>query len=147
LIFGLIPLARTAVDVDTLREGGRGMTASGRQRVMRNGLVVGQVAMALVLLAAAGLMLRSFAHLRNVKPGLDPNGVLTFETALPRSDFKNGQAVTAFTQQLQARLAALPGVVSVGSSGSLPLQDYGAGCTVVFRQGQPYAANEQTPCV
>jgi predicted permease len=147
LIFGLIPLARTTVDVNTLREGGRGMTASSGQRAVRSGLVVGQVALALVLLAAAGVMLRSFAHLRSVKPGLDPTGVLTFETALPRSDFSSGEAVTAFTQQLQARLSALPGVVSVGATGSLPLQDYGAGCTAVGREGRPYAENEKPPCV
>ncbi len=145
--FGLIPLARTTVDVNTLREGGRGMTASSGQRIVRNGLVVGQVALALVLLATAGLMLRSFANLRNVKPGLNPNGVLTFETILPSNEYKSGPSVTAFLQQFQQRLAALPGVRQVGATTSLPLQDYGSGCTVVGREGLAYGPNDKPPCV
>ena len=147
VIFGLIPLARTTVDVDTLREGGRGMTASGRQRAARNGLVIGQVALALVLLASAGLMLRSFVHLRNVKPGLDPSGVLTLTVDVPNTDFPSGAQFTAFAQQLQSRFAAMPGVVSVGASAGLPLQDYNAGCTGVGRQSPPFAENEKPPCV
>jgi hypothetical protein len=147
LVFGLIPLARTRVDVNTLREGGRGLTASTAQRVVRNSLVVGQVALALVLLAAAGLMLRSFANLRNVKPGLDPAGVLTFETVLPGSDFKTAASAMAFEQQFQARLAALPGVTRVGGSTGLPLQDYGSGCTGVEREGQPAIGEKQGACI
>jgi putative ABC transport system permease protein len=92
-------------------------------------------------------MLRSFANLRNVKPGLDPRGVLTFEAVLPGSDFKTSESVTAFVQQLEERLSALPGVVKVGMSGSLPLQDFGAGCTTVGREGRPYAVDEKAPCV
>jgi putative ABC transport system permease protein len=147
LIFGLIPIARTRVDVDTLREGGRGLTASPGQRLARNGLVVGQIALALLLLASAGLMLRSFANLRNVKPGLDATNVLTFETILPYSDFQNSEGITAFQHQFRDRVAALPGVKSVGSTSSLPLQDYGSGCTGVGREGRPYAADEKPPCV
>ncbi len=147
VIFGLLPLARTAVDVNTLREGGRGMSASVGQRVVRNGLVVGQVALALVLLAAAGLMLRSFANLRNVKPGLDPQSVLTFETVLPESEFSSGEAVTAFLQRFQERLGALPGVTRVGASTSLPFQDFGSGCTGVGREGRPWTADEKGACV
>jgi predicted permease len=142
LIFGLIPLARTTVDVNTLREGGRGLTASSTQRIVRNGLVVGQIALALVLLAAAGLMLRSFANLRNVKPGLTPNGVLTFETILPGSDFKTRESMAGFTRQFEERLAALPGVTRVGGSPSLPLQDFGSGCTGVQPEGRALTPTE-----
>jgi predicted permease len=147
IVFGLIPLARTTVDVNTLREGARGMTASAGQRAVRSGLVVGQVALALVLLATAGLMLRSFANLRNVKPGLDPSGVLTFETLLPSNEFPNGPSITAFLQQFQQRVAALPGVQRVGASTSLPLQDFGSGCTGVGREGEVFRPDEKPPCV
>jgi predicted permease len=146
IVFGLLPLARTTVDVNTLREGGRGLTASAAQRAVRNGLVVGQVAMALVLLAAAGLMLRSFANLRNVKPGLDPSGVLTFSTTLDGS-FQSPDAAASFLQEFQTRLAGLPGVVRVGASDALPLQDYGSGCTGVARQGQPITGDKTGACI
>ena len=147
LVLGAIPLARRGVDVAMLREGGRGTTASPRQRTVRNGLVVGQVALALLLLAAAGLMLRSFANLRRVSSGLDPNRVLTFEVSLPGTQFRDRTSVAAFYQQLQQRIAALPGVTRVGAGVGLPLQDFGSGCTGVGREGRPFAAEEKPPCV
>ncbi len=147
LLFGMMPLARAGVDMATLREGGRGLTASKRPLRIRGGLVVGQVAMALMLLTAAGLMIRSFAHLRGVRPGLDPNGVLSVEVSLPFPEIPTIDAAAAFHRQVQERLAALPGVTAVGAVNALPLQDYGAGCTVVFREGRPYSDREQTPCV
>jgi predicted permease len=145
--FGTMSVARSGVDATTLREGGRGLTASKRPMRIRSGLVVGQVAMALMLLAAAGLMLRSFAHLRAVRPGLDPRGVLTVEVALPFPEIPTMDAAAAFHHQVQEQLAALPGVTAVGAVTGLPLQDYGSGCTVVFREGRPYTESEQTPCV
>ena len=147
IAFGLLPVVRSSVDVSTLREGGRGLTASPRQRAARNGLVVVQVALGLVLLSAAGLMLRSFAHLRSVKAGLDPRGVLTFEAILPYSEFENAPAVAAFERELEQRLSALPGVVRVGATTSLPFQDFGSGCNGVQREDRPYAADEKGACV
>ena len=142
---GAIPLLRRGVDVATLRDG-RAATASPRQRAARNALVVSQVAFALVLLAAAGLMLRSFANLRHVTSGLDPQRVLTFNVSLPYLDYKSRGAVSDFDQQLEQRIAALPGVAKVGSGGGLPLQDFGAGCTGVWRE-TPFATDEKPPCV
>jgi putative ABC transport system permease protein len=134
VVFGLLPLAQNDVDVKTLREGGRGLTSSAAQRAARSALVVSQVALALVLLAAAGLMLRSFANLRNVKPGLDPKGVLTFATILD-GQVQSAEALPPLLQELQTRISGLPGVVSAGASSTLPLQDYGSGCTGVVREG------------
>jgi predicted permease len=147
VIFGLAPLARRGDDVSALRDGGRGLMGSRRQQGVRSTLVVGQVALAVVLLAAAGLLVRSFQQLRDVKPGLEPHGVLTFEITLPFSDYNTVERAVAFHHDFSDRLAALPGVTSVGASSMLPLQDYGAGCTVVFREGRPYAADEEPPCV
>src|SRR5215218_3847604 len=90
IVFGLVPLTRLAAsgaDVSMLREGGRSQTASRAQMSARSTLIVVQMALAVVLLAAAGLMLRSFQRLRNVDPGLNPSGLLTFELSLPRSRY------------------------------------------------------------
>jgi predicted permease len=113
---------------------------------VRSLLVVGQVALALMLLAAAGLMLKSVARLRGVEPGLDPTGVLTVSISIPFAQYGTLDAGVAFHRQVHERIAALPGVTGVGASTALPLRDFG-GCSVVFREGRPYGPDEQTPCV
>jgi predicted permease len=147
VVFGLAPLARRADDVGPLRDGGRGLSSSRQQRTVRSTLVVAQVAFAVMLLACAGLLVRSFEQLRNVDPGLDPRGVLTFEIVLPFSQYTTVESAVAFHQAFSTRLAALPGVTAVGATDRLPLQDYGAGCTGVSREGRPYTADEKPPCV
>ncbi|HEX6966796.1 MAG TPA: ABC transporter permease [Gemmatimonadaceae bacterium] len=146
-VFGLVPLVRRAEDVGALRDGGRGLLGSRRQRTARSTLVVGQVALAVVLLAAAGLLVRSFEQLRDVHSGLDPRGVLTFEITLPFSDYNTAESAVEFHHAFSERLAALPGVTAVGASDMLPLQDYGSGCTAVGREGRPYGPDEKPPCV
>jgi putative ABC transport system permease protein len=150
IVFGLLPLARSGVDIATLREGARGVTSSAAQRAVRGGLVIAQVALALVLLAAGGLMLRSFANLQAVKPGLDPRGVLTFSTildgALP-SRLDAPAMLHAMLQQFESGVAALPGVTQVGASEFLPLQDYGSGCTSVAREGQSLDGERKGACI
>jgi predicted permease len=146
IVLGLYPALRK-IDTDSLREGSRGLSASPRQRAVRNGLVVAQMALALVLLAAAGLMARSFGALRSVRPGLDPSGVLTFSIALPGTKYRTMEEAAAFHRELQSRLAALPGVTEVGAATGIPLRDMGAGCAVVFREGRPYGPDEEAPCV
>jgi predicted permease len=146
VILGLLPMARTRVDVEGLREGGRGLTSGPGPRRVRSTLVVGQVALALMLLAAAGLMLKSVARLRGVEPGLDPTGVLTVSISIPFAQYGTLDAGVAFHRQVHERIAALPGVTTVGATTALPLRDFG-GCSVVFREGRPYGPDEQTPCV
>ena len=143
---GLLPLVRTRVDVRALREGGRGMTSGRTPRRVRNGLVIGQVALALVLLAASGLMLRSMLRLGDVRPGLDPTGVLTADISIPFRQYPTLDAGAAFHRQVHQRIAALPGVTEVGGVTALPLSDFD-GCSVVFREGRPYGVDEQRPCV
>ncbi len=146
IVFGLLPLARNAVDINTLRDGARGLTASAAQRAIRGGLVIAQVALALVLLAAGGLMLRSFANLQAVKPGLDPRGVLTFSTILDGA-VASPSAAFPVLQEFESRVAALPGVARVGASEMLPLQDYGSGCTTVLREGQSVGGDRKGACI
>lgn len=146
VVLGVVPLLRRGLDVNTLRDGGRGLSPSPQIRRVRHALVVGQLALTLVLLAAAGLMLRSFDHLRRVEPGFDARGVLAFEVSLPFLRYDTREKAAVFHQELQRRLSALPGVVAVGA-GPVPLEDFGTGCSVVFREARPFGPDEQTPCV
>jgi predicted permease len=84
-------------------------------------LVVGEIALGFLLLVGAGLMLRTLAALHRVSPGFDPTGVLTFEIAPPAAP---AEERTAFVAEFEERLAALPGVTSVGAVSHLPLDDY-----------------------
>jgi putative ABC transport system permease protein len=146
LVFGLLPLLRGETDLNSLREGSRSATASAAQRAIRGALVVGQVAVALVLLAAGGLMLRSFANLRDVKPGLDPNGVLTFSTILDGAVTSQAE-LAPMLDQLRSRFAGLPGVVQVGAGEVLPLQDNWSGCTAVMRESESPDDARKGACV
>ena len=145
-VFGLFPLLRAKESMAILRDGGRGMTPSRRQHAVRGALVVGQVALALVLLAAAGLMLRTFQNLRGVHPGVEPRGVLTLGLALPGLRYEDDAAVARFHQELARRLEALPGVEAVGATNQFPLAG-GGGCSVVFVEDTPNPPGGEPPCV
>jgi len=147
LVLGLVPLAQGARHLGALRDDGRGLTTTRSRRSIRDVLVVGQIAMALVLLASAGLMIRSFARLRDVSPGFDHRQVLAFDVALPFPEYDTREKAIAFHRVLQDRIAALPGVVSIGSTTTVPLEGYGASCRVVWREGRPFPPGEQPPCV
>ena len=121
VVFGLVPAWRAARTplVETLKEGGRGGLGAGHRRVQRV-LVVAEIALALVLSAGAGLMMRSLAELQRVSPGFDPGHLLTFQLSLPRAQYPETSKVRAFYDQLVQRLEALPGVRAAGLSISLP---------------------------
>jgi predicted permease len=124
---GSIPLLRLAPLAMSLNETGRSNTASrGRHRV-RQLLMGGQVAMALVLLVASGLMLRSFEKLRGVDPGFDASSVLTFRIGLPRNVYSDREKAAAAHHAILDRLSALPGVTAVSASSLLPLSFFGNG--------------------
>ena len=124
LFLGLVALfGRNVVDLALLREGGRGLTLSRSRHRVRGTLVVSQIALSLVLLAGAGLMLRSFQNLRAIQPGFDPTGVLTMSISIPQSTYgKDYHRTSAFYEQLAARVKALPGVTQVGFSEKIPLE-------------------------
>jgi putative ABC transport system permease protein len=128
VVFGLLPLASTNVDVAALREGARGLSASRSRDLARRGLVLSQVALAVVLLAAGGLMTRSFARLRDVRPGFDPTGVVTMTVSLPYTRYADNAAIVAFWRELITRSETVPGVVRAGAAEELPLTDVG-GCS------------------
>ncbi|MCA1619677.1 MAG: ABC transporter permease [Acidobacteria bacterium] len=121
LAFGIVPaLQASRADLgETLKEGGRG-SSGGRSRV-RSALVVAEVALSLLLLAGAGLLVKSFARLQAVSPGFDSEGVLTARVSLPGARYKEPAQKAEFYRALTERLGALPGVEAAGATVSLPL--------------------------
>jgi predicted permease len=107
-----------------------------------------QVALALVLLVASSLLVRSFQKLRAIDPGFDPSSALTFRLGLPDREFPNRRAVVAAHQATLDRLAALPGVTSVSASSRIPLADLGRGMSSLMRvEGRPAPQGTIPPIV
>jgi putative ABC transport system permease protein len=123
LLFGLVPALSAAGRqlAESLKEGGRAMAGGVRGRLMRNLLVLGQVALTLVLLVGAGLLIQSFSRLQAVDPGFRPEGVLTARVALPPAEYAEPARQIAFHQHLLERLQGLPGVESAATIFPLPL--------------------------
>ena len=123
IVFGLAPAWQTLkFDLHSaLKEGGRASIADSGQRRLSSLLVIAETAMAVVLLIGAGLLLKSFAHLLDVKPGFVTENVLTMQIGLPATSYQQPQKRAAFLKQLETNLAAAPEVASVGSVTRLPL--------------------------
>jgi predicted permease len=123
IVFGLAPAWQTLkFDLHTaLKEGGRASIADSGQRRLSSLLVIAETAMAMILLIGAGLLLKSFAHLLDVKPGFVTENVLTMQIGLPNASYQQPEKRAAFLQQLETSLAAAPEVASVGSVTRLPL--------------------------
>ena len=122
LLFGLAPaLEVSKADLNTdLKEGSRGAAAFRRSR-LRSVLVVAEVALSLVLLAGAGLLLRSFVKLRNIPLGFNPDHLLTMSVALPETKYQTKVQVQSFYSELIERTQALAGVKSAAVATGLPL--------------------------
>jgi putative ABC transport system permease protein len=139
LLVGLLPAIR-ASQVDVV-SGLKGRAGSGpRGRLSRNALAVAEVALALVLFAAAGLMLRSFMNLAQNDPGYEPRDVLTFRLSLPETKYPDGAARRAFFDALRERLSALSGVSASGLVNTLPL-DQERMVTLLDIEGRPRPAD------
>lgn len=143
VLFGLVPaLQASRVNLnDALKQGGGRAGFSGGQRHFRNALVVGEVALALVLLIGAGLLLQTLYHLHGQYSMLQPASVLTARTVLP--DYKYGEHAkrVQFYTQVVERVRALPGVVSAGYTTSVPLEWKGGanGLSLEGKQNGPGA--------
>jgi putative ABC transport system permease protein len=121
VLVGLIPALRLA-DADlnaTLQEGGRGHAGGGRG--MRRALVVTEIALAAVLLTAAGLLLRSFGHLLNVPEGFNPDHVLALQLSLPQARYPQPGDRANFVKSTLERVRSLPGIASASAVTRLPL--------------------------
>ncbi len=124
-MFGAIPLLRLTPLAATLHENGRGQTATRGSYRARQLLMGGQVALALILLVASGLMVRSFQKLRAVDPGFDPTSAFTFSIGLPETRYPTRAAAVDVHLRILDRLAAVPGVTAVSTTTCLPI---GMGC-------------------
>jgi putative ABC transport system permease protein len=137
IVFGLAPAvgaARTAPN-ETLRDGGWIQSRASSAR-LRASLVVGELALALVLLGGAGLLIRSFGLLVAVDPGFDSKNVLTASIRLPSLRYKKDDQICAFTNQLVERVQLLPGVTSAATVNSLPIAGFQAS-TAFYIEGNP----------
>ena len=126
ILFGLAPALRAArVDLNaTLKAGGRNTQGDGglggSRRRLRSLLVVGEVAISMVLLVAAGLLIRSFVQLQRVSPGFDPEGVVSMRLGVSARQFENRDAAVAYFATFGDQLASVPGVKERGAVSALP---------------------------
>ncbi|MFN2431557.1 MAG: ABC transporter permease [Gemmatimonadota bacterium] len=120
---GFAPVAGVARrDLDrTLRGGGRADVSGGGRQPVRAGLVLAQLALALLLLVSAGLLTRSFSRLLAVDPGYATTGLLTVAVSLPSAAYAEASRVRGFFRETRERVAALPGVRAAGWVTNLPL--------------------------
>ena len=146
VLFGSIQLWRSATSLSgaALHESGRGNTLTRHRHYVRHVLLGGQVAMALVLLVASGLMVRSFQNLRAIDLGFNPDSTLAFSLSLSPSKYPNVDAMVSLHQQVLDRLATIPGVASVSTTTCLP---FSMGCNgnTILVEGETYPPGTLPP--
>ena len=143
VLFGALPALRAWRPAATaLREGGRGASSAGTGRI-RNALVVGQMTLAMMLLAGAGLLVRSFVQLQSVRPGFDTSPALTFTVSLPDAVYPTEERRAAFFDQLIPRLEALPGAGPAGATLGLPLNRRRFNISFEIRDNPPLPPAQQ----
>jgi putative ABC transport system permease protein len=145
LLFGLAPALQSArLDLtEALKEGGKGAGGGTRRHRKLNLLVVGEVALAVVLLIGAGLLINSFIRLQQVSPGFDEKNLLTARIDVP-NPYGQPEKKAQFFDQLQQRVAALPGVEAVGLVTELPLASQSSDFTFKI-EGRPEPPPGQSP--
>ena len=148
LVFGLVPAMQSTRGgvAGTLKESGRGALTSRSGSRVRSALVIAEMALAVMLLAGAGLLIRSFTRLAAVDPGFRVEPALTFELSLPDSRYEQEPQQVMFFDQLLPRLKSIPGVRSAGGILSLPL----SGTSMVLNfmvAGRPPVPPAQQPAM
>jgi putative ABC transport system permease protein len=138
VIVGLIPalVASRADPQQALKESSRSATGTGGRQRLRSALVVGEVALALMLLFGTGLMIRSFIGLINTSQGYTVDRALTMQLTLPSARYKTDDQIAAFYTQLADRLRELPGVRNVGMTSALP-PSWDDHSTTFILEGEP----------
>jgi putative ABC transport system permease protein len=147
LLFGLIPVVKYAGPhlATALRAGGRTLSHSRERHRARNTLVVVQVALALVLLIGSGLMIRTFQALRNVQPGFTrPGEVQLLRVFIPEALVKEPEQVMRMQQAMMEKLAAIPGVTSVGFASGSPLEGFNSN-DLLYAEDKIYAVGQIPP--
>jgi putative ABC transport system permease protein len=147
ILFGLFPALQTSQPNlnETLKDSGqRGSETGGRNRV-GSLLIVSEIALSFILLAGAGLLIKSFLHLREINPGFNADNVLAMRLTLPPGKYAQGEPRAQIFKQLVDRVKTTPGVQSAALVLSLPLggDTFNVGRGVI-REGRPMIADEQT---
>jgi putative ABC transport system permease protein len=120
-IFGLVPALRVArANAGALHEIGRGTTEGRKRRRVRTTMIAAQVALSLILLAGAGLVLRSFWHVVNIDPGFKSGALLTASISPSGKVYGDAEPARLLARNIEERIAALPGVTAVGSTQLMP---------------------------
>jgi predicted permease len=148
LLFGLIPAFKYAGPRASaaLRSAGRTSSVSRERHRARSVLVVAQVAMALVLLVGAGLMIRTFQALRTVEPGFThAERLQTMRISIPPSLVAEPQRVTRIQNNIADKLAAIPGVTSVGFTSAMPMEGFEPNWDSIVAEGKTYRDDEIPP--
>jgi len=148
LLFGLIPALKYAGPRTSfaLRSAGRTISASRERHRARNLLVVGQVAMALVLLVSAGLMIRTFEALRTVEPGFtDAQHLQLMRISIPDSLIQEPERVTRIQHGILDKLAATPGVKSAAFVSEMPMEGFDSAWDEIFAEDKVYSADLIAP--
>jgi predicted permease len=148
LLFGLIPAfkyARPRASLE-LRSAGRTIGVSRERHRARNLLVVGQVAMALVLLVSAGLMIRTFEALRTVEPGFtDGRHLQLMRISIPGLLIPEADRVARTQNEILDKLSAIPGVNSAGFVSEMPMEGFDSDWDCIFAQGKTYPDGVMPP--
>jgi putative ABC transport system permease protein len=142
VVFGVAPATqafKTNVQ-EALKDGGSSIGLGGLG--LRSALVVAEIAAAFVLLAGAGLLLKSFMHLRSVQPGIKPEHVLTAKLSLPVEKYADNDARRRFHQELIERITRLPGVEAAGITSHLAVEEYGTNGNTPI-EGKSYPPNQE----
>ncbi|MGC1087398.1 MAG: ABC transporter permease, partial [Candidatus Acidiferrum sp.] len=148
LLFGLIPALKYVGPKTSLalQSSGRTSSVSRDRHRARNLLVIGQVAMALVLLVSAGLMIRTFEALRTVDPGFtDPAHLQTLRISIPGLLIPEPERVTRTQNAILDKLAAIPGVKSAGFVSEMPMEGFDSGWDEIFAEDKVYREDEIAP--
>jgi putative ABC transport system permease protein len=133
LLFGLAPALHTCTSdlANPLKEAGRGVTRGSRQAILRNGLVVAEVALSLMLLVGASLMIRTLIAMQGLDLGFKPDHLLTMSIRMSPQRYPDAARRIAFVEELLRRVKAVPGVRDAGVNTSLhPLGNFGAAVEV-----------------
>jgi predicted permease len=146
ILFGIAPAWQISrLDrFDALREGGRSGSAGLRRQKLRAGLVIGEVALALVLLVGAGLFLRSLATLQDVNPGFQPEGLITGAVTLPDAQYGDAAKQIAFYNTVLDRLSSLPGVSNAAAAVPVPFTGQ-SGSASFSIEGRPSPPGDPGP--
>jgi predicted permease len=135
VVLGIVPVlhASTRQLQNDLQDAGRGQSTSRANRRIRNGLIIAQVALTLMLLVGAGLLGRSFQRLTEVKPGFEPESVVAMTVAMPYPEEPAAtRQLAQYYQQLLGRLKSIPGLIAVGGVNALPMSGSGANGTFLM---------------